>query len=282
MPIVNIDCQIPKDTTNALPLTTIDAITANSTRVFVHDKFDAANTNVYYSEDDGISWTAVNTTLRIGTDFSINDNGYGLLVGGSSPNYSVIVTQDNGNTYSTVSLSNVQNYANPVVSKVNNVGYFRLTNSQTGNDNFMKVSGTSVTTQNSTFSPDNYCVIDINGIETIYGLKTYTLYKSTDSGVTWTQLNASGVTAVDLFSTVINDKVYLFCRDANISSGLYISEDDGESWKHIQNFNAVFNLYMDGYNGILITSNTIYETVDGGYTFRQLSQTPSSNRAGIQ
>ena len=174
MPIVNVDCQIPQDTTQTLPLTTIDHMTTNNSRLFIHDRASTTNTSIYYSDDEGRTWTGINIGTQINTNFVINDNGYGFVIGGTATNMKLYLTQDNGLTYTPLTFTtfNVDSVSlNPKVSRINNVGYFVYLDTTNYNLHFMRISGTTITEQYVASSGTFYNIFDVvdyNGVETIY------------------------------------------------------------------------------------------------------------------
>ena len=274
MPVVNIDCQIPFDKERALPVTGIDIVTSNSSRVFVYDKINSNNTNIYYTEDDGLNWTAVDTTITLHSYFPINDNGYGFIVGGTNKNQ-ICVTQDNGNTftvltYTTNTVNSIDSHA--VVSKIGNFGYFSYIDSS-GNRHFMKIDGTTVTDQYSAASNiilDSYDLVEQNGTETIYCRFGYTqsIRKSTDGGITWTSIGNFTHGFHSISHTFVNNELRLFIIGGIFNDQLFISNDEFNTY-YTNPTNAKGALKANEYYGVFINGSgatALSITTDGGYT----------------
>ena len=269
-----LQCGIPQNIARNRQNTGSYSLTSNSSRVFDVWMYNG-NGIIYYTDDEGKTW---NSGSSSGTFFYsplyINDGGYGLIKGNNS-GWMIACTQDNGVTYTNITIPNTQSIIALDVSPSSAYGYVAINNTD-GSRNFVKITGTTVTTQNATFTPDYFTIVELGGTEYIFGSYSGSIYKSTDGGVTWSTQN--NTTQGELYSTIIDNTIYLYLKS---STGLEISKDEGVTWKLIttQNFASIS---MDGKNGIMHTltgTPTLHITADGGYTWKELA-TDVANVAG--
>src|SRR5262249_19077555 len=108
------------------------------------------------------------------------------------------------------------------------------------------------------------------------------LYKSLDSGKTWTKIDTlppyNGRIAVAIAMHTNGQRIYVLGGALQGGSGLYRSDDQGKTWQHmagtdtrVGNGQGAYSsgVWVDSQNpDVLYTvSTTIYKSTDGGKTF---------------
>ena len=114
------------------------------------------------------------------------------------------------------------------------------------------------------------------------------VFKSTDEGKTWTQLKIPpfpGRVAVGVAMHTDGKRMYIVGNDIEHGSGLFRSDDGGESWKHmagkdlrISNGQGAYSsgVYVDSQNPDIVytMSTAMYRSTDGGVTFEPFKGAP--------
>ncbi len=114
------------------------------------------------------------------------------------------------------------------------------------------------------------------------------VYKSTDEGLTWTQIKIppfEGRVAVAVAQQTKGQRMYIVGNTIENGSGLYRSDDGGATWKHmagkdtrISNGQGAYSsgVFVDSQNpDVLYTMSTaMYRSTDGGLTFQPFKGAP--------
>src|SRR5713226_405904 len=118
------------------------------------------------------------------------------------------------------------------------------------------------------------------------------LYKSTDEGITWTQITGSGLPAGDWGRSGVaaapgnhGQRVYLIVEAKQKEGGLYRSDDEGASWRkatedrRIQGFWYMSQIFVDPKNADVVyaPSQNMYRSNDGGRTFTAIKGAPGGD-----
>ena len=119
-------------------------------------------------------------------------------------------------------------------------------------------------------------------------IKPAQVFKSTDKGLTWTQIKIppfEGRVAVAVAMQTRGQRFYIVGNNIENGSGLYRSDDGGTTWKHmagndtrIANGQGAYSsgVFVDSQNpDILYTMSTaMYRSTDGGVTFQAFKGAP--------
>jgi photosystem II stability/assembly factor-like uncharacterized protein len=183
--------------------------------------FSASYTGIFYSVNNGSSWTNINGNLpSVNVPSIMFDNN--ILIAGINGS-GVFETSDNGiswlpinNGLTDLSIKKIykdsQNnyYAGTIYGKV-----FRSTNAGTiGMEIF---SGSPNNPVNSIFAEGN----------TIYISSALGIFKSTDNGTSWSEKNSNlFLSGINSFGFSANNKIF-----AGSYSGFFYSSDNGLSWE---------------------------------------------------
>jgi photosystem II stability/assembly factor-like uncharacterized protein len=118
------------------------------------------------------------------------------------------------------------------------------------------------------------------------------LYKSTDEGLTWTQISGHGLPITDWGRSgvavgpgVRGQRVYLILEAKDKDGGLYRSDDGGASWKkatedkRINGFWYMSEIFVDPKNPdvVYVPSQNMYRSNDGGHTFTAIKGAPGGD-----
>src|SRR5712691_2068244 len=118
------------------------------------------------------------------------------------------------------------------------------------------------------------------------------LYKSTDEGITWTQIAGNGLPAGDWGRSGVavapgnhGQRVYLIVEAKQKEGGLYRSDDEGASWRkatedrRIQGFWYMSQIFVDPKNADVVyaPSQNMYRSNDGGHTFTAIKGAPGGD-----
>jgi len=118
--------------------------------------------------------------------------------------------------------------------------------------------------------------------------KPATAYKSTDEGKTWTQIKIPpfpGRVALAIAMHTDGKRMYIVGNNIENGSGLYRSDDGGETWRHmagkdlrISNGQGSYSsgVYVDSQNPDIVytMSTAMYRSTDGGATFEPFKGAP--------
>src|SRR5713101_67648 len=118
------------------------------------------------------------------------------------------------------------------------------------------------------------------------------LYKSTDEGITWTQIAGNGLPAGDWGRSGVaaapgnhGQRVYLIVEAKEKDGGLYRSDDGGASWKkatedrRITGFWYMSEIFVDPKNPdvVYVPSQNLYRSNDGGHNFTAIKGAPGGD-----
>jgi photosystem II stability/assembly factor-like uncharacterized protein len=118
------------------------------------------------------------------------------------------------------------------------------------------------------------------------------LYKSTDEGITWSQIAAHGLPSGDWGRSGVavapgthGQRVYLILEAKEKNGGLYRSDDSGASWKkatedrRITGFWYMSEIFVDPVNPdvVYVPSQNMYRSNDGGHTFTAIKGAPGGD-----
>lgn len=118
------------------------------------------------------------------------------------------------------------------------------------------------------------------------------LYKSTDEGLTWTQITGHGLPAGEWGRSGVavapgnhGQRVYLIVEAKEKDGGLYRSDDAGANWKkatedrRIQGYWYMSEIFVDPKNAdvVYVPSQNLYRSNDGGQTFTAIKGAPGGD-----
>jgi photosystem II stability/assembly factor-like uncharacterized protein len=118
------------------------------------------------------------------------------------------------------------------------------------------------------------------------------LYKSTDEGITWTQISGHGLPAgewgragVAVGPGTRGQRVYLIVEAKDKDGGLYHSDDAGANWKkatedpRITGYWYMSEIFVDPKNPdvVYVPSQNMYRSKDGGHTFTAIKGAPGGD-----
>ena len=118
------------------------------------------------------------------------------------------------------------------------------------------------------------------------------LYKSTDEGVTWTQITGNGLPSGDWGRSGVavapntkGQRVYFILEAKEKNGGLFRSDDAGASWKkatddpRITGFWYMSEIFVDPKNPdvVYVPSQNLYRSMDGGHNFTAIKGAPGGD-----
>jgi len=118
------------------------------------------------------------------------------------------------------------------------------------------------------------------------------LYKSTDEGITWTQISGNGLPAEDWGRSGVavapnthGQRVYFILEAKEKNGGLYRSDDGGASWKkatddpRITGYWYMSEIFVDPKNpdAVYVPSQNLYRSLDGGRSFTAIKGAPGGD-----
>src|SRR5712692_1653045 len=118
------------------------------------------------------------------------------------------------------------------------------------------------------------------------------LYKSTDEGITWTQITGHGLpggdwgrSGVAVAPAIRGQRVYLILEAKEKDGGLYRSDDGGATWKkatadrRIEGYWYMGEIFVDPKNpdAVYVPEQNLYRSTDGGHTFTAIKGAPGGD-----
>lgn len=118
------------------------------------------------------------------------------------------------------------------------------------------------------------------------------LYKSTDEGITWTQITGHGLPGGDWGRSGVavapgtrGQRVYLILEAKEKEGGLYRSDDGGATWKkatadrRIEGYWYMGEIFVDPKNpdAVYVPEQNLYRSTDGGHTFTAIKGAPGGD-----
>ena len=118
------------------------------------------------------------------------------------------------------------------------------------------------------------------------------LYKSTDEGMTWTQITGHGLPEGDWGRAGVavapgnrGQRLYLIVEAKEKKGGLYRSDDAGATWKkatedkRIDGYWYMSEIFVDPMNAdiVYVPSQNLYRSNDGGHTFTPIKGAPGGD-----
>jgi len=107
------------------------------------------------------------------------------------------------------------------------------------------------------------------------------VFKSTDGGITWTQLPNQPGSRRMFYGLVVDptdsNRIYWGC--CNTGGGLYRSDDAGNSWKHVfSNELWIFNVLVTADGTVYCPGNGMWRSTDHGNTWKELTSFPKGGQ----
>jgi photosystem II stability/assembly factor-like uncharacterized protein len=118
------------------------------------------------------------------------------------------------------------------------------------------------------------------------------LYKSTDEGVTWTQITGNGLPSGDWGRSGVavapntkGQRVYFILEAKEKNGGLFRSDDAGATWKkatedpRITGYWYMSEIFVDPKNpdAVYVPSQNLYRSMDGGHNFTAIKGAPGGD-----
>ncbi|HSL89232.1 MAG TPA: T9SS type A sorting domain-containing protein [Ignavibacteriaceae bacterium] len=236
------------------------------------DLFAGADQNqrgVFKSTDFGLTWLPKSNSIALADRainwITIDDSGYVIAGTGSHIGNGVYKSKDNGESWTQTSILGGTSVAQ------NDSGHIYVGNTGYGQYSISKDAGYTWT-YHSHPSPFINC-IEINDSGHIFIGGNYTGYRSTDNGVSWTNLSLPD--GINSFAFAPNGDVYAGCsRGDAYNSGVYKSTDNGDSWAAVKEGFRVYashNIVVND-NGDIIVGTWgwgIWKSTDNGNTWNQ-------------
>ena len=236
---------------------------------------DRSNKGIYYSEDNGKTWSPSNITEGNFYRFNYIDNGTKkVIVAGGMTNEGIYYSEDNGKTWNQSNISSGSIYEFGII---NNTLVAIIDSISTELQGIYYSTDFGETWERSNLIDKGYkCFINL-GDSILVSSKTNGLYKSDDEGRTWSQVNSQPSIENKDFRclTTIGSMVIASSYSGN---GLYYSEDNGASWiqSNIKEGNFVAISSIDNY--VVAGGNSdqgLYYSEDNGKTWSRSNITSS-------
>jgi len=227
----------------------ITALVANGSNLFA-----GTNNGVFFSTNNGSSWTAVSTGLTNTSVQSLVVSGSNLFAGTNGGG--VFLSADNGSSWTPV---NTGLPANCSVESLL-VSGSNLLAGTSGGVYLSTNSGTTWTALLPGLQTNSIAAIGGNLFAGTYGSG---VYLSTNNGTSWTAVN-SGLAYQFIYSLAVSGSS-LF---AGTNNGVYLSTNNGTSWTPV-NTGLVANLYSTNTNvySLAVSGSNLFAGTYGGGVF---------------
>jgi photosystem II stability/assembly factor-like uncharacterized protein len=224
--------------------------------------YAATNAGVYASTDGGATWSASGTGISDKIVNTLATDGTLLYAGTNDGIYS---SSDSGANWS---LSGYYAFYINAFLTYNSKIY--AANSSTGTvdaKDFNSVTWPNTAAKTLNASP--HCFAS-SGSYIFTGTWGAGIYRSSDNGATWTQMN-KGINYTTITS-VISSGTYAYA--GTLGNGIFRSSDNGVSWQQSNKGLEYFfinNLYCDGSNIYAATNLGLYKSADNGNNWSRIS-----------
>lgn len=240
------------------------------------------NGNIYQTNNSGVTWNKISTTVAASKITFINANTAYLV---NTNNDNIYKTLDGGLTWARESTvlngSNLRAFAaNPQGDKFCTVGWGSGYNDyishaiflKSGSNVWEKRSGISYTTLNTTNWIDDK-------IGYIFGTNSF---KTIDGGITWKQMNLVLDFNYGVSTSFFISKDVGFC---GAYPNIYKTTDGGENWNKLTvalPTSASDIYFTDAQNGLISSAGIIFRTTNGGTSWQQVFITQGINSPRFQ
>jgi len=219
---------------------------------------------IFRSGDLGVTWTVVNNTLNVQTGGGINWLATGANISGGGLLYIIDgnqkpwkssdygVSWTNGSDFNGVGANDVKGMA------VNSTGAVYVVDGS-GAVYVSLNAGTTWTQKNSSYggtTGTDAMAVDSSG--NVYILLNKDIYKSTNSGVGWSVVNAT-------FTSNAQDGVYMFGDTIgkiyiiDNSGRFFSSSNGGDAWTQVGDINSVSSSAPKGLTNYIVSTNLTYQ-----------------------
>lgn len=263
------------------------AITCNNSGIKL---VAGTNDKLYMSSNSGISWILSYNSFMIINSIASSSDGTLIIIGPYGGG--ILESRNSGNSWQIVSSLNIYTFNsitilenNEYIGAVGNSGiYSSFTNSTIQLvSNSETLSVLSVASSSDSINQFATCQNQQEGSS--YNGRSY-IFKSTDSGATWTQVLT---TISTVFSSIVCSSTGSICIVGTQSTppncGIYISIDTGNNWNFKDNTsNYNINSLSCSTNGNIIaiaTDNGLYKSINTGNTWTLIPNTNDTFWSGI-
>jgi photosystem II stability/assembly factor-like uncharacterized protein len=227
--------------------------------VYDNEVYLASAMGVHFSNDSGVNYTLLSSTLIPGSNDFVR-NGQIILSAGS-PAYK---TSDNGVTWSKFLSSSNPTKVNKFVRDGDDIyaasdqGVYKTT-----------FTGTGWTELNTGLTNKTIRGTDISGSKMIAVHFSGEFFVSSDKGATWTQATTVPITGSSKLAkdAVISGNNFI----VGSVQGIYLSTDNGSTWTKITNgltsVNEIFKFHKTNGKIFMATDNGVKMSVDDGQTW---------------
>ena len=214
---------------------------------------------LYRSEDDGETWTQINSGMNVAYIWAIQVNSAGDLF--VATEQGIFISTNNGSDWNLSGISGIDVRALAIDNNGHlyagtwGLGVYKSTD-----------NGTNWSTAGLDNLPVNSIVVDSNN--DIYAATFGSgIYKSTNSGSSWSELS-NGYAHIWALGITSNDEIYA----GTYGDGVYTSADLGDTWEKVENglpVNYVYAITVDAGDNVYISSwaNGVYSTSDNGLSW---------------
>ena len=232
---------------------------------------DQDQRGIFRSTDAGLTWQPKSTGLYLSNRaFSwlvVDDSSYIVAGTNSHIGSKVYKSKDNGDSWTEIANLGGKNVAvnDSGHIYVGDTGYAQYSVSKDGGYTWAHYPSPAAFTNCITFNDSGHIFIGGN----------YKAYRSTDNGITWTDLGGGMTSSIN--SIAINDSGHLFAGNSleySSQSGILRSTDNGETWTAVKQGFRVYasNNIVVNDNGDIIVGTWgwgIWKSADNGDTWTQ-------------